>query len=223
MHGQATVYLVDHDKATRDSICAFVDRAGVRYAAFDTGVEFLQFYRPAQCGCILLESRLPDMSGLQLQSRLALGGSETPVIFVTAYASIPLSVRAMRAGALNFFEKPFREDELWEAIQEAIAIDRERYDARLRELNLRERIGQLSLREQQMLVGIAEGKTKQEIAVDLNVSIRTVELSRASLIKKLGLRSPRDLVRFASAAPNGHLAPISGAERRLSRAQSAAR
>lgn len=217
MYGHATVYVVDHDKSTRDSIGAFVDRAGLRYVAFDTGVEFLEMYNPTQCGCILLEARLPDMSGLQLQNRLAMGGSETPVVFLTACGSIPLAVRAMRAGALNFLEKPFREDELWEAIQEAITLDRERYDARLRELHLRERIGQLTLREERMLAAVADGKTKQEIAEDLNVSVRTVELSRARLIKKLELASPLELVRFASAARNGHHRPIPSAERRLTR------
>jgi FixJ family two-component response regulator len=217
MNGHATIYLIDHDKPTQNSICAFVDRAGLRYAAFDTGIEFLKMYKPTQCGCILLEARLPDMSGLQLQNRLATGGSETPVIFVTAHGSIPLAVRAMRAGALSFFEKPFREDELWEAIQEAITIDRERCDVRMRDLHLKERMGQLSMREERVLTAIADGKTKQEIAVDLNVSIRTVELSRARLIKKLGLRSPLELLRFASAASDGRRGPTLDAERRLSR------
>jgi FixJ family two-component response regulator len=203
MYSEATVFVVDNDESTRNAVRELADGLGTRCSAYASGMQFLEEYEPLQWGCVVLELRIPDIGGFQIHQRLATGGSEMPVIFLTAHGSIRIAVRVMRGGAFHFFEKPFHEEELWEAIQEAISADKERYHIRLMEQQLQERLALLSPKEQQVLDGIGKGKSVRAIAADLRVSVRTIELRRARVMRKLGFASPIELASLASAGQNG--------------------
>jgi FixJ family two-component response regulator len=152
---------------------------------------------------VVTELRVPGASGLQILWQLAEEGARIPIIFVSAYGTLAIAVRAMREGAFHFLEKPVHEQEIWDAIQAAVAIDQQRIAADRWEGEVREKIGQLSFKEEQVLRMIAQGKSNSMIAKDLDIGIRTVELRRATLMKKLHINRPEDLMRFALLACNG--------------------
>lgn len=155
----------------------------------------------------MLEVRIPDVNGLEIQERLAAQGAVIPVVFLTTQTTVSIAVRAMRVGAVHFMEKPFREHELWDTVQEAILLDARRRRAAERCETLEGQLAQLTPKEQQVLEMIAEGKSKQVIASKAGISVRTVELRRSRLMKKLGLSNLIELVVFALSACNGHAEP----------------
>jgi len=196
MRTKPTVFVVDADAQSRGAVSDLVSQMSVRCMEYDSGQEFLDSYDPSQPGCLVVEVRIPDVGGLQIQDRLAQEGATTPVIFLTAHADAPTAVRAMRSGALQFLEKPFRDHELWEAVQEAMALDQELRQERQVLKQQRELIGRLTPKERQVLLRIIDGKPNRVICQEMDVCLRTVELRRASLMNKLQVESFTELLRL---------------------------
>ncbi len=203
---EPTVFVVDEDMATVNAIRALSAMMNLRCDAFDSGQEFWDHLDRDQCGCLVTELKVRGSSGLQLQQMLQGEGSSLPVIFLTAHASVSIAVRAMRAGAYHFLEKPIHEQELWDAIQGAIAVDRDHREAARQEAAVKECLGSLTFKEELVLRMIAEGKPNRTIAKELDLSLRTIEIRRNVLMKKLGVKLPEELLRFAVVACNGHSA-----------------
>lgn len=198
-----TVFVVDPDESSRSAVRAVAETVGLSCEAFDSAPAFFAAFDPLRPGCLALEVRLPGLSGLQVQQRLVQGAVPAAVIFLAAHADVSLAVRAMRQGALNFLLKPCGEQELCDAIQEAMAVDRKRRAAWLEQMQLEERLGTLNEKERYVLERIAEGKPNKAIASLARVSLRTIEIRRGRLMRKLGVRSPGELLRIALAASDG--------------------
>lgn len=198
--GKSTVFVVDNDPQDRAAVGDLVRQMKLRCLEYDLGQEFLDAYDPSWPGCLVVEVRLPDLGGLQIQRNLAERKATLPIIFLTAHANASAAVQAMRAGALQFFEKPFREHELWEAIQEAIALDLEIRREWEVEQELEERMAALTPKEVDVLEKIVDGKSNRAIAGELDVCVRTVELRRASLMNKLEVGSLMELLQLVGAA-----------------------
>jgi len=194
---EPTVFLVDDDPAVLRSLAVLVRVVFPRVEAFGSAREFLEAYDPDRPGCLVLDVAMPEINGLQLQQRLVDQGIDLPVVFLTGYASVPMAVGAMQAGAVDFLEKPFRDQQLWESVRKALAYDSENRRQRARRRSVRQRLNQLSEGEQAVLELILDGKYNKEIAAKLNVSIRTVEDRRARLMKKMQARSLAELVQLA--------------------------
>ena len=204
METAATVFVVDADAISRNAVRDLARSMRLDCEVYTSGGEFLDGYDGSRGGCLVMEVRIPDIGGLQIQRRLATDEDPLPVIFLTAHASVPVVVRAMQQGAVDFLEKPPREQELWEAVQRALQEDRRRREV-LAEKELTQRyLAKLTSKQQEVLRLLAEGKGTRAIAEELRVSTRTVELRRAGAMRKLKLRAPAQLMRFAFAAFNGH-------------------
>lgn len=190
----ATVYIVDDDQSAAGPIAKMVEAIGLRAEAYPSAEAFLHHYTPTGPACLVLDVRMPEVSGVALQQRLAEAEIKIPIIVISAYAEVRLAVRVMRNGALNFLEKPFRMHELAESIQEAIRLDREAWRRREEQARTRQRFNQLKPPERQVLDLVAIGKTNKMIAAELGVSIRTVENRRASIKRKLQVESRVELL-----------------------------
>jgi two-component system, LuxR family, response regulator FixJ len=194
-----TVYVVDDDDAVRDSLRLLLKSAGIPCEAFGSAQEFLGGYDPAQPGCLVLDVRMPGMSGLEMQTELNLRGATIPVIFITGHGDIPMAVEAMQHGAFDFLQKPFRDQELLDRVQRALTRDTENR-ARLRHTDrIRERLATLSPREREVLDLVTQGKANKMVAGDLGVSQRTVEIHRAHVMQKMEAGSLAELVRMMMA------------------------
>jgi FixJ family two-component response regulator len=204
VNNEPTVFVVDPDGRTREAVCDLADMMNLRREAYPSGREFLDAYAPSRPGCVVLEVRIPGINGLEIQERLNAQGATSPVVFLTAQAGVSLAVRAMRAGAVHFLEKPFREPELWDAIQEAIRLDTRRRSAQAERNRLEGHLEQLTSTERELLAVIAEGKPKKTTASSLRVSVRTIELRQKRLMEKLGFDSSMELLRFALLTCDGH-------------------
>lgn len=196
---KTTVFVVDHDAQDRAATSEVVRQMKLGCLEYDLGQKFLDAYDPSWPGCLVVEVRLPDVGGLQIQRSLSERDATLPVIFLTAHADASIAVRAMRAGALQFLEKPFREHELWEAIQEAVAVDLETRREWALEQELTERMANLTTKELDVLERIVEGDSNRTIAEELNVCMRTVELRRSSLMNKLEVESLTELLQLVGA------------------------
>jgi two-component system response regulator DctR len=201
------VFLVDEDPATREAIRRIARTMDLACRVFAGGQEFLDTFDRSQCGCLVTELRVTDVSGLRILERLIADGSTLPVIFVTAHGTVPVAVRAIRAGAFHFLEKPCHEQELCDIIQDAVAVDEERLRRAQRRTAIEERLACLTRKEEQVLRMIGEGKPNRIIAEELCLSLRTVEVRRNTLLKKLGMRYPEELVRLAMSVGNGQFEP----------------
>lgn len=189
------VYLVDDNDGFRDSTAWLLETAGYEVRAFASGPAFLKDYADARAEaehCLVSDMRMPEMSGLQLQEELIKRGCRLPVVFVTAHGDVPLAVEAMRKGASNFLEKPFSDDALTGAVEVAMANARNRDGD-----GAGERLGKLSPRERQVLDLVVASKPNKIIADILGISIKTVELHRANMMHKLGVRSLPELMKVA--------------------------
>jgi FixJ family two-component response regulator len=215
MKSDPVVFVLDPDDASRDAICNLVCTMSIRCESFSSGEEFLDRYQLSQPGCLVLEVRIPDMSGLEIQSRLTAWGATTPVIFTAAQSTISIAVRAMRNGALHFLEKPLRQHELWDAVQEGIRVDAMRRREHFEQESFASSLSRLNPRERQVLNRIAEGKSKKTAAAELGVCVRTIELRRAEIMRKLGINSNVELLRFALRANEGFVNDDGGAMRVL--------
>jgi FixJ family two-component response regulator len=195
--GEARVYLVDDNAGFRDSTAWLLETAGFEAVSFASGPEFIEAYggdrHGAEPECLVSDMRMPEMSGLQLQDELHRRGIVLPLVFVTAHGDVPLAVEAMRKGAANFLEKPFSEDALVDAIRAALASARNRGAVGA----TGESLGRLSPRERQVLDLVIASKPNKIIADILGISIKTVELHRANMMGKLGVRSLPELMKVA--------------------------
>jgi two-component system, LuxR family, response regulator FixJ len=192
----ATVFIVDDEEAVRDSIAMLLRSVRLKTRCFADAAEFLALYRADEPGCLVLDVRMPRMSGLELQHELNRRGWTLPLIFITGHGDVPMAVEAMRAGALDFLQKPFKDDDLIRRVQKALEQDaRERADLRQRDA-LRRRFEELTPREREVGQRIAAGEANKVVALELGLSERTVELHRANLMQKLGLRNLAQLVQF---------------------------
>lgn len=203
---EPTVFVVDDDPAVRKSLERLGESLALPVEGFASAQEFLAAFDPARPGCVVLDLRMPGMSGLELQERLWQQGMQIPVIMVTAYGDIPSAVRAMRHGAIDFIEKPYRPQSLLERINEALTRDRDNRVRRAQEADSRDRVATLSPREHQVMRLLAAGRSAKQIGAELGVSHKTVQVHRARIFEKLKITSVAELVRLAVAAD-----PSSGA------------
>ena len=199
----AVVFVVDDDKAVRDSLERLIRSVGLKVELFPSTDEFLARGHWPRPGCLVLDVRLPGRSGLELQADLSRANSSMPIIFISAYSDVPMSVRAMKAGAVEFITKPVRPQDLLDAIENAIARDRAGYEEATAVAALRAKFATLSAREREVLSEVTSGRMNKEIAAELGITEATVKLHRANVMRKLEARSVVDLVRMVDrlAAP----------------------
>jgi FixJ family two-component response regulator len=191
------VFVVDDESAVGVSIKRLLHSVGLEARHFTSASEFLRAKRPDAPGCIVLDVRLPDLSGLDLQQELAKANVDLPVIFVTGHADIPMTVRAMKAGAVEFLTKPFHEQELLEAVQRAIGRHRQILDRRASMRVLQSRYELLTPREREVFPLVAGGLLNKQVAAELNASEKTIKVHRGQLMQKMEAHSLSDLIRMA--------------------------
>jgi FixJ family two-component response regulator len=190
------VFIVDDDRRIRESLCELLSTFDLRAVAFGTAAEYIAYAKPDVPACLLLDVELPDINGLDLQSQIA-QGNHPQIVFITGHGDIPASVRAIKAGAVDYLTKPFREDDLLRAVHAAIAQDREarRKRAGLAELN--QRLESLTRREREVLPLVVSGLLNKQAAAELGISEITLQIHRGNVMKKMGAASLADLVRIA--------------------------
>jgi FixJ family two-component response regulator len=190
------VFIVDDDYRMREALSSLISSVGLRVATFGSALEFLKSEKPDSPACLVLDVKLPDISGLELQQKLA-DRDAPPIIFITGHGDIPSSVRAMKAGALEFLSKPFGERELLHAIDAGIALDRTVRQKRLELAELRRHYSLLTRREREVLPFVVAGFANKETAADLGTSEITIGVHRGQIMRKMGARSLAELVRMA--------------------------
>jgi FixJ family two-component response regulator len=191
------VFVVDDDPAVCLSMKRLIRSLGPEVQTFSSAQEFLRAKRPDAPGCLVLDVRLPDLSGLDLQQELNKANVDLPIVFVTGHADIPMSVRAMKAGAIEFLTKPFREQDLLEAIQHGIGQHRTAREQRAEVAELQQRYDLLTPREREVLLLVARGMLNKQIADRLGASEKTIKIHRGQLIRKMKAGSLADLVRMS--------------------------
>ena len=193
---KATVYIVDDDDGMRRALTLLMSTVGYHAVAFARPKDFLSKFDPNQPGCLVLDVRMPDMSGLEVQQHLNRAGSLLPVILVTGHGDIPMAVQAMKDGAFDFLQKPFRDQDLLDRINAALKQDAENRAAVEKHTDLRKRRESLTPREREVMALVVDGKANKVIAIDLGLSERTVEIHRANVMEKMGARSVAHLVKM---------------------------
>ncbi|TQV81148.1 response regulator transcription factor [Exilibacterium tricleocarpae] len=196
MDSKQTVFIVDDDPGIREGLGLLLNSVGQPCELYSSAPAFLDAYDPHKSGCLLLDIRMPRMTGLELQARLNQQGCLLPVIFITGHGDIPMAVEAMRHGALDFIRKPFREQELLDRINEALEVDAGKRRHQLDRQKLLNKIAALSERELEVFYRVAAGEMNKAIALDLGISERTVEVHRSHVMKKLEVRTLAQLVRM---------------------------
>jgi FixJ family two-component response regulator len=191
------VFVVDDDLSVREALRSLIRSVGLRCETFATGADFLRHPRPDMPACLVLDVHLPGGSGLDLPTELRELGADLPIIFITGHGTIPMSVRAMKAGALEFLTKPFSEQELLDAIRQALSRDREIRALRAELEAARSRFAKLTPRERDVFELVVTGRMNKEIAAELGTAEQTVKQHRGRVMQKLGARSLADLVHFA--------------------------
>jgi two-component system response regulator FixJ len=194
-----TLFIVDDDEAVRESLQLLLESAGHRVRSFASGSEFLAAMPSSEDGCLIIDVRMPGIGGLDVQERLRADGIALPVIVITGHADVPLAVRAMKAGAVDFVEKPFAEEAILAAVERALEIGRQQHRVEIETGDAAARLAPLSEREQQVLRLLIAGKQNKVIAYELGISPRTVEIHRARVMEKTRVRSLSELVRLAVA------------------------
>jgi FixJ family two-component response regulator len=192
-----TVFVIDDDGPTRESLKDLIQSVGLTVELFASAQEFLGSERPDVPSCLVLDVRLPRLSGLDLQRRMRERGLEIPIIFITGHGDIPMSVRAMKAGAVEFLTKPFRDQDLLDAIQQALENDRTDRNQRTALEDLRRRLDSLTAREREVMVGVVAGLLNKQIGAELGTSESTVKIYRAQVMEKMEAGSLSELVRMA--------------------------
>jgi len=194
---EAIVFIVDDDASMRESLKNLIRSVGLRVELFASAQEFLRSKRPDVPCCLVLDVRLPGLSGLDLQKRTTEAGMEIPIIFITGHGDIPMSVRAMKAGAVEFLTKPFRDQDLLDAIQQALERDRQARDQRAALDELRDRFASLTSREREVMERVVAGLLNKQIGAELGTSETTVKIHRHQVMEKMGAGSLPELVRMA--------------------------
>ena len=193
---EQTVFIVDDDEGIREGLGLLLESIGQPYELYGSAMAFLDNYDPDRGGCLVLDIRMPRMTGLDLQIKLNEKKSLLPIIFITGHGDIPMAVEAMRRGALDFIRKPFREQELLDRINEALEYNAGKRKVLLDKQTLIEQIATLTEREMEVFQRVTEGEMNKVIAYDLGVSERTVEVHRSQVMRKLGARTLAQLVRL---------------------------
>ena len=195
---QTTVFVVDDDDAVRDSLMDLVDSVGLKTEGFPNAQVFLNAYDASRRGCLVLDIRMPGMSGLELQEKLSELNSSLPIIFITGHGDIPMAVRAIQRGAVDFIQKPFRDQELLDRINDALEKSTQTQAVKAEQQEFDRHVQTLTQREREVMEMIVNGKANKVIAIDLGLSQRTVELHRARVMEKMKARTLADLVRMAT-------------------------
>jgi FixJ family two-component response regulator len=206
----ARVYIVEDDEAVRESLQLVLESIGYRVAVYESANRFIDAWNPDMGGCLVLDIRMPGMNGMELQRRLNERNSILPIIFVTGHGDVPMAVEAMQQGAVDFVQKPYREQELLEKIERAFRLDSENRQGLQSQQDIAARLSSLTPRELEVLRLMIEGKANKVIAIDLNISQRTVEIHRARVMEKLNANSLAHLVRMVMAVDGAFLQPPAG-------------
>lgn len=191
-----TIHVVDDDPAMLHSLTWLIGSLGLAVEAYPSGESFLAGAPVERPGCLVTDMRMPGMSGLELQERLARAGSPLAVIVITGHGDVPMAVRALRAGAIDFIEKPFNDQVLLERVREALEKSARTWSERRRETEIARRLARLSARERQVAERVVAGKPNKVVAAELNLSPKTVEVHRHNLMEKLGVASLAELTRL---------------------------
>jgi len=195
--GDSIVYVVDDDASSRQSLEFLIKASGYAVRAFSSSKDFLASVRPEVPACLVLDVRMPGLTGLELQGELAKRGVRLPIIFITGHGDIPMSVQAMKAGAMEFLTKPFREDNMLRAITLAINNDRVAHRERLEMAELRRRHARLTPREREVMASVVTGLLNKQVAAELGASEKTIKAHRAKVMQKMEAASLADLVRMS--------------------------
>jgi FixJ family two-component response regulator len=194
---EPTVFVIDDDQAIQHALKNLLDSVGLRAETYASTQEFLKRNRTDVCGCLVLDVRLPGRSGLDFQQELAAAQIDIPIIFITGHGDIPMTVQAMKAGAVDFLTKPFREQDLLDAIQKALQRDRQRRQQEMEVMELRNRFELLTPREREVMMMVIEGLLNKQIAAQLGTSETTAKIHRGQVMRKMQADSLPDLVRMA--------------------------
>ena len=194
---RTTIFVVDDDQAMRNSLQWLIDSIGMRVECFASASEFLESYYPGRAGCLLLDVRMPGMSGLDLQDYLNSNGIKVPVIIITGHGDVPMAVRAMKSGAIDFIEKPFSDEVLLHSIRLALQHEEVSRNEQAARAEIAVRLAQLTPRENEVMMMVTDGRSNKEIANLLGVSAKTVEAHRARVMEKMRAGSLAELVRMA--------------------------
>lgn len=195
--GSQCVYIVDDDEAMRDSLAWLLESNRMAVRTFESAEDFLGAYRSEMAGCLVLDVRMPGMSGLELHERLQGLCSTLPIIFVTGHGDVPMAVSALKKGAADFIEKPFNDKEILRLIEQCLVVDRKQLAQRIRLADIGRRLASLTLREREVMELIAVGRLNKQIALDLGISIKTIEVHRGRVMDKMEVRSLAELVQCA--------------------------
>jgi FixJ family two-component response regulator len=198
-----TIFIVDDDEAVRDSLRWLLEANGYRVRSFSGAEEFLESYDPNQVGVLIVDVRMPGMSGLELQEELIARQVPLPIVFITGHGDVPMAVSTMKKGAVDFLEKPFNETDLRGIVARMLEMANERFSQLQAKKNQEAVLGRLTAREQQVLERIVAGRLNKQIAGDLNISIKTVEAHRANIMEKLEVTTVADLMKIALANSEG--------------------
>jgi len=190
------VYVIDDDEAVRDSIAMLLETVDIPSVAYADAQTFLDEADLEQVNCLVLDIRMPGMSGLDLQEKLVAMNAQVPIVFITGHGDIPMAVEAMRRGAIDFLRKPFRDQDLLDRIQEALSIDAQQRNSTAEAGSALAQIASLTPREREVFTRVANGQANKVIAIDLVISERTVEIHRSKVMQKTNSRSLADLVRL---------------------------
>lgn len=196
MANEPTVYVVDDDRAVRDSLRWLIESIGMKIETFESATDFLKVYDVDQPGCLVLDVRMPGMSGLELHERLKQYDYTLPIIFITGHGDVPMAVRAMKAGAVDFVSKPFNDQALLDRVQQAVDRDRQNRVHRSEQAEIHSRWMRLTPREREVMEMVISGHSNKSIAARLGVSSKTVEAHRAKFMEKMRADSLPDLMRL---------------------------
>jgi len=197
---EQTVHIIDDDEALRDSLIWLLETEGHTVATYPSAEDFLLAWSPEMRGCALLDVRMPGMSGLELFEKLLTLHNTLPIIFITGHGDVPMAVTALKKGAIDFIEKPFNDRDMLKLIEQCLSIDREKHSQWRQNAETARRREQLTGREREVLELIVAGRLNKQIADDLGISIKTVEVHRARVMEKMGVASLAELVQLVMAA-----------------------
>jgi len=203
MNAEPVVFVVDDDEAMRNSLKWLIESTGMSVRTYGSADEFLANYYPGRAGCLLLDVRMPGMSGLELQGQLARQAIRLPVIIITGHGDVGMAVRAMKAGAVDFIEKPFNDEALLSSIRQALAFDERQRALQTQRAEIAARLAELTPREHEVMEMVTDGSPNKEIAAALGVTAKTVEAHRARVMEKMRAGSLAELVRMSLIASGG--------------------
>lgn len=197
-HFEETIFIIDDDEAVRDSTEMLVMSVGLKTKTFKSAIEFLDQYSDQLFGCLILDVRMPKMSGLALQDELISRNSTLPIVFISGHGDIPMAVKAIKKGAVDFIAKPFQEQDLLDSLLRALRENEKAYKKSSTKQEISKKLAQLSVREKQVLTEMLEGHANKVIALELGISQRTVEVHRAHVMEKMEIKSLAQLVKAIS-------------------------